>query len=97
MKSYQLSDVEHPQVVFECGQHKIETEIMKNIKKNPNFLKSSLFFDIVSINSKCFLIILIYFKNDFESSKMLPIEEVYIPPISINVIDHRNFGRRPIG
>jgi len=50
MKSYQLSDVDHPQIVFECGHHKIETEMMKNIKKNPNFSKSNLFFDIVSIN-----------------------------------------------
>ena len=41
MKSYQLSDVDHPQIVFECGHHKIETEMMKNIKKNPNFSKSN--------------------------------------------------------
>lgn len=27
---------------------------------------------------------------------MLPLEDIYIPPISINVLDHRNFGRKPI-
>lgn len=27
---------------------------------------------------------------------MLPTEETYIPPISITIIDHRNFGRKPI-
>lgn len=27
---------------------------------------------------------------------MIPKEEVYIPPMNINVLDHRNFGRKPI-
>ena len=49
MKTFQLSDVENPQIIFECGQHKLETEIMKNVKQNPNFSKPNLFFDIVRI------------------------------------------------
>lgn len=27
---------------------------------------------------------------------MLPKEEMYIPPMNINVLDHRHFGRKPI-
>lgn len=27
---------------------------------------------------------------------MMPKEEIYIPPMSINVLDHRTFGRKPI-
>jgi hypothetical protein len=73
MKKFQLSDVDCPQVIFECGDHKIESEVIKNVKKHPNFSKPVLFFDI-----------------------MLPKEEVYIPPMSIKVVDHRNFGRKPI-
>lgn len=27
---------------------------------------------------------------------MIPKEEIYIPPMSINILDHRHFGRKPI-
>lgn len=27
---------------------------------------------------------------------MIPKEEMYIPPMNINVLDHRHFGRKPI-
>lgn len=27
---------------------------------------------------------------------MIPKEEIYIPPMNINVLDHRMFGRKPI-
>lgn len=27
---------------------------------------------------------------------MLPKEELYIPPMNVNVLDHRHFGRKPI-
>ena len=47
MKKFQMSDIENPQVIFECGEHKIETTILKNVKKNPNFTKPVLYFDIV--------------------------------------------------
>jgi hypothetical protein len=48
MKNFQLSEVDSPQVVFECGGLKIESEILKNAKKNLNFSKPVLYFDIVS-------------------------------------------------
>ena len=49
MKTFQLSDVDRPQVIFECGGHKTETEVIKNVKKNPNFNKPVLYFDIVRV------------------------------------------------
>ena len=48
MKTFQLSEVDCPQVIFECGGHKIETETIKNVKQNPNFAKPVVYFDIVS-------------------------------------------------
>ena len=51
MKTFQLSDVDCPQVIFECGGHKIETETIKNVKQNPNFSKPVIYFDIVRVHS----------------------------------------------
>lgn len=47
MKTFQLSEVDCPQVVFECGGHKIDSEVIKNVKENPNFVKPVFYFDIV--------------------------------------------------
>ena len=47
MKSFQLSDVDCPQVIFECGDHKIESEVIKYVKQHPNFSKPVLYFDIM--------------------------------------------------
>jgi hypothetical protein len=52
MKSFQLSDIDRPQVIFECGGRTIETEIIKNLKKNPNFSKPIIQFDIVNLKIK---------------------------------------------
>ena len=47
MKTFQLSEVDCPQVVFECGGHKIDSEVIKNVKENPNFVKPVFYFDMV--------------------------------------------------
>lgn len=48
MKNFQLSEVECPQVIFECGGNKVKSEIIKNLKQNQNFINPVLYFDIVS-------------------------------------------------
>jgi hypothetical protein len=53
MKTFQLSDVDCPQVIFECGGQKVESEVIKNVKQNPNFSKPVLYFDIVSLYTIC--------------------------------------------
>jgi hypothetical protein len=47
MKTFMLSDVDCPQVVFEVGGNEIESTIIKSSKKTPNFDKPLLFLDVV--------------------------------------------------
>jgi hypothetical protein len=52
MKTFQLTDVDNPQILFECGSNMLETEIIKNLKENPNFIKPNLYLDVVIITIK---------------------------------------------
>ena len=48
MKTFFLADVDCPQVIFEVGDQQIESTIITNMKKTPNFDKPLLFLDVVS-------------------------------------------------
>ncbi|XP_078080638.1 dysferlin isoform X1 [Mustelus asterias] len=73
LKSYQLASVSSPSLIVECGGQIVQSCVIKNAKKNPNFNTSILFIEVC-----------------------LPKEELYSPPITVKVIDNRQFGRRPI-
>jgi hypothetical protein len=60
MKTFMLSDVDCPQVVFEVGGHEIESTVIKSAKKTPNFDKPLLFLDVVCIKKFSFFF---YFHN----------------------------------
>uniref|UniRef100_A0A8C8K8N2 C2 domain-containing protein n=1 Tax=Oncorhynchus tshawytscha TaxID=74940 RepID=A0A8C8K8N2_ONCTS len=47
MKTYQLATVTSPSLMVECGGEVVQTAIIKNIKKNPNFPGSVLFFKVL--------------------------------------------------
>ncbi|XP_062590633.1 dysferlin-like [Saccostrea cucullata] len=47
MQKFQLAAVTSPSVEFECGGHVMESSIIKNTKKNPNFNENVLFFDVM--------------------------------------------------
>uniref|UniRef100_A0A9J7WUC4 Myoferlin like n=1 Tax=Cyprinus carpio carpio TaxID=630221 RepID=A0A9J7WUC4_CYPCA len=47
MKAYQLAAVSSPSLIVECGGQTVQTAIIKNIKKNPNFPGSLLFLKVV--------------------------------------------------
>ncbi|XP_062606394.1 myoferlin-like isoform X2 [Saccostrea cucullata] len=47
MQKFQLAAVTSPSVEFECGGHVLESSTIKNLKKNPNFNKNVLFFDVM--------------------------------------------------
>ncbi|XP_028332943.1 myoferlin-like isoform X2 [Gouania willdenowi] len=43
MKPYQLASVSSPSLVVECGGQRVESAVIKNMKKSPNFPSSVLF------------------------------------------------------
>ncbi|XP_044276588.1 myoferlin [Varanus komodoensis] len=73
MKNYQMASVTSPSLIIECGGEMVESVVIKNLKKTPNFPGSVLFMKV-----------------------LLPKEELYMPSIVLKVIDHRQFGRKPI-
>uniref|UniRef100_A0A2I2Z8Z1 Dysferlin n=1 Tax=Gorilla gorilla gorilla TaxID=9595 RepID=A0A2I2Z8Z1_GORGO len=73
MKSYQLANISSPSLVVECGGQTVQSCVIRNLRKNPNFDICTLFMEV-----------------------MLPREELYCPPITVKVIDNRQFGRRPV-
>ncbi|XP_051002362.1 myoferlin [Acomys russatus] len=73
MKNYQMASITSPSLVVECGGERVESVVIKNLKKTPNFPSSVLFMKV-----------------------FLPKEELYMPPLVIKVIDHRQFGRKPV-
>ena len=48
MQKFQLASVTSPSVELEVGGHVIQSKVIRNTKKNPNFDEPLLFFDIVS-------------------------------------------------
>ena len=48
MKKFQLGSVTSPNVELEVGGHLVQSKVIRNTSKNPNFDNPLLFFDIVS-------------------------------------------------
>ena len=48
MKKFQLAGVTSPSIEFEIGGKIIESKVIKNTKKNPNFDQPLLFLEVVS-------------------------------------------------
>ena len=81
--------VDKPRVDIECAGHIIQSSVIMNAKKNPNFTTLVKFLDIG--------------KALFECSETcgrncifiteLPEQEMYCPPLTIRVVDCRSFGR----
>lgn len=59
MKSYQLATVSSPSLIVECGGEIVQTTVIKNFKKNPNFPGSVLLLKVVKA----------FFKNSINSPK----------------------------
>ena len=52
MKKYQLATVSSPSIEFEVGGHIVESTVIMNTLKNPNFDQPLFFFDVVSVSFK---------------------------------------------
>lgn len=50
MKSYQLANVSSPSLVVECGGKTVQSCVIRNLRKNPNFDICTLFMEVVSLN-----------------------------------------------
>ncbi|XP_043919995.1 dysferlin isoform X2 [Protopterus annectens] len=73
LKSYQMASVSSPSLQVECGGEVVQSCVIKNAKKNPNFGSNLLFLEV-----------------------RLPKEDLYAPPITLKIIDNRQFGRKPV-
>ncbi|XP_007516850.2 myoferlin isoform X2 [Erinaceus europaeus] len=73
MKNYQMASITSPSLIVECAGECVESVVIKNLKKTPNFPGSVLFMQV-----------------------SLPKDDFYMPPLVIKVIDHRQFGRKPV-
>ena len=51
MKSYQLASVSSPSLVVECGDQSVQSCVIKNLRKNPNFDICTLFMEVVILTS----------------------------------------------
>ncbi|KAM9424835.1 myoferlin-like isoform 2-T2 [Pholidichthys leucotaenia] len=47
MKTYELAAVSSPSLVVECGGQRVESAVIKNMKKSPNFPSSVLFIKVL--------------------------------------------------
>lgn len=48
MKRFQLANVTSPSVEFEVGGQIVQSKVIRNTSRNPNFDEPVLFFDVVS-------------------------------------------------
>jgi len=58
MKKFQLASVTSPSIEFECGGHVVQSKVIKNTKKNPNFEENIIFFDVVIVLIQRFILTL---------------------------------------
>jgi dysferlin len=54
MKSYQLASISSPSLVVECGGQTVQSCVIRNLRKNPNFDVCTLFMEVVSTISLLF-------------------------------------------
>ncbi|UYV81940.1 FER1L6 [Cordylochernes scorpioides] len=80
LRRVHLLTVDRPRADIECSGHVLQSSVILNYRKNPNFAVPVKFFDVV-------------LKVCRRLWQELPDQEMYCPPLTIRVIDCRSFGR----
>lgn len=82
MKKFQLANVSSPSIEFECGGHVIQSSVIKNTNRNPNFDEPIFFFDTVRSclqhNLQCFVLHSLIFKALLTFLKLLTANSVFL-------------------
>lgn len=85
MKSYQLAAVSSPSLVVECGGQRVESAVIRNMKKSPNFPGSVLFIKVVTAGAH---------ENpcpEMKRGKILPVPE---PSVSLSSMASTSYCQR---
>lgn len=98
LKRINLAQVDRPRVDIECAGRGVQSALIQNYKKNPNFSTLVKWFEVVSafcIYTTLQICILDILRclNKLILIQDLPENELLHPPLNIRVVDCRAFGR----
>ncbi|KAJ6653222.1 hypothetical protein lerEdw1_010008 [Lerista edwardsae] len=101
MKNYNLLVIYSPSLIIECGGESIETPPIQNLQENPNFSINTFLMKVILKFNSSFMPNFEYISDLLASlhlsiGQYLPEDADYSPPIELKVIDHREFGYKPV-
>lgn len=98
LKRINLAQVDRPRVDIECAGKGVQSSLIQNYKKNPNFSTLVKWFEVVItflFVKKSFSTLFLIWKVNSSNLVLqdLPENELLHPPLNIRVVDCRAFGR----